>query len=316
MATMQSRWIHPLFKPASTPLGHCAPLIGVSANLAILPRLSLHVGKSRGHFGAVDRPVEKVRRPSFERLTIFVAVVLFSISFTMGAIILRSKNLTLPRIADVQLPGFGSMTFEAGSTALAPRDKEGFLNQISMENRRQMASQIHYVVELMRRSKLPHEDRKRLAAAIVTESARAGYDPLLVTAVINSESTFNRHAISTAGAMGLMQIMPATGRYLSAKLGGAEWSGASKLKDPVYNLRLGIAYLKELEELFEGNLELALVAYNWGPTNVSDALKKGSRFPRSTSLYARKILFDHSRWSADYSRNMNQFRYMNVDLVS
>ena len=129
---------------------------------------------------------------------------------------------------------------------------------------------------------------------------RANVDPLLVAAVIKSESLFRRNAVSNKGARGLMQLMPETARYTETKLQKPLWrqSGSSSHHSD-YNLTLGIAYLKHLEDSFDGNRELALIAYNWGPGNLKNALKNNTHIPESTKIYARKILRTHERWQGE-----------------
>ena len=133
-----------------------------------------------------------------------------------------------------------------------------------------------------------------LAKTIVHESRLANFDPLLLAAIIKEESTFNPNARSIAGAIGLMQIQPTTGRYVSDKINEHPWK-EHKLTDPAYNIRLGIAYFKYLEELF-GDKELALVAYNWGPTKLTRALKMGGSIPSGPQSYAKKILSLQAKW--------------------
>lgn len=136
-------------------------------------------------------------------------------------------------------------------------------------------------------------DVARLASEIVSESWNQQYDPLFVAAVIKSESAFNTFATSHVGAKGLMQIMPDTGKYV------ADISGMPRgsLTDPGYNLKLGIKYLKYLENMFEGNRVLTLIAYNWGPGHLTRTMKGEKRgVPRAVMNYALKILGDHSRW--------------------
>jgi soluble lytic murein transglycosylase-like protein len=160
---------------------------------------------------------------------------------------------------------------------------------------------VRFVSHLIRTYKAPLHEAESLAHAIVSESAKAKYDPIFVAAVIYSESMFRHSAVSHKGAQGLMQIMPETGRYVSARENMA-WGGARSLKDPKTNLRLGIAYLKYLEAMFNGNRERMLIAYNWGPANLNNALKGRGRAPMESVGYARKILSTHRKWKTQFTQ--------------
>jgi len=123
----------------------------------------------------------------------------------------------------------------------------------------------------------------KLSELIVYESKKYGYDPLLLTAVIITESSFNNYARSSKGALGLMQIRPSTGKYLASKV-NVEWNGSSSLYDPETNIILGAYYLNKLFIDF-GDLGLALEAYNHGPSRLKRYLKKGYR----PKLYSQKV---------------------------
>jgi soluble lytic murein transglycosylase len=160
---------------------------------------------------------------------------------------------------------------------------------------------VRFVSRLIHAHKAPRHEAESLAHTIVSESAKAKYDPIFVAAVIYAESMFKHGAVSHKGAQGLMQIMPETGRYVSARE-NISWGGARSLKDPKTNLRLGIAYLKYLDAKFGGNRERVLIAYNWGPANLNNALRRRGRAPMESIDYARKILTTHRKWKSQFTQ--------------
>lgn len=107
---------------------------------------------------------------------------------------------------------------------------------------------------------LPYE------AALRREASKNGLDPYLVAGLSRQESTFQADAVSPKNAVGLMQILPKTGRLLSKQL-RLKYSN-SKLSNPEFNLALGTVYLKGLIQSF-GGLEQALAAYNAGEDRIS-----------------------------------------------
>jgi soluble lytic murein transglycosylase len=92
-------------------------------------------------------------------------------------------------------------------------------------------------------------------------------EPALVLAMIRQESEFDRGAISSAGARGLMQLMPGTAKQVAASL-DLPYSPDRLTRDPAYNVKLGRAYLSKLLGSFDGSVALAFAAYNAGPARV------------------------------------------------
>ena len=148
---------------------------------------------------------------------------------------------------------------------------------------------------------------------IVTAAAEAEVDPFLVLSVIRQESTFNEDAVSRAGALGLMQIMPQTGSKMANKLGMHRFERRS-LFDPDVSIRLGSYFLgDQVRQFTEGptadlGYELGLAAYNAGPVNAQKWLK---RFPyedidafveripfKETRLYVKLVLKNYAIYKA------------------
>jgi soluble lytic murein transglycosylase-like protein len=111
----------------------------------------------------------------------------------------------------------------------------------------------------------------------IKESAtKHGIDPLLVKAIIKAESNFDAKAISTKGAQGLMQLMPATAK---------EFKIADPF-DPMENIAGGTKYLRSLLDNYNGDVELSLAAYNAGPGNVRGSIPN----IYETKTYVSKVL--------------------------
>jgi soluble lytic murein transglycosylase len=165
------------------------------------------------------------------------------------------------------------------------------MDKLPNHSLRAVVGRVHSVI---RKYAPKQQNPSQLAQAIVQESARQGVDPLFVAAVVKTESTFNSSARSHKGAQGLMQIMPATGAWLSQK----HDLPRGKLTDPDHNLRLGISYLKHLERTYHGNRVFALVAYNWGPGHVDSAAGGKRKIPKQCMQYALRIMQDYKRWSS------------------
>ncbi|MEE8166634.1 MAG: lytic transglycosylase domain-containing protein [Myxococcota bacterium] len=137
---------------------------------------------------------------------------------------------------------------------------------------------------------LTEPERVELARTIIQEARARDLDPDLVIAVIEVESACYHLAVSRVGAMGLMQLLPATGEEFAGKL-GIEWMGKDILFDPIINVKLGTAYLRELADRY-GDMSVALAAYNWGPGRIDRRLRRGSKVP---SAYIKQVMRAYER---------------------
>lgn len=129
---------------------------------------------------------------------------------------------------------------------------------------------------------------KAVARQLRDASRTVGLDFELLQALIAAESGFNAAAVSPRGAVGLMQLMPATAQRYGV-VADERRQVADKLADPGVNIRAGTRYLRYLVDLFPGRLELALAAYNAGEGAVQRA---GNRIPNypETQNYVKTVM--------------------------
>jgi soluble lytic murein transglycosylase-like protein len=123
------------------------------------------------------------------------------------------------------------------------------------------------------------KNHKQFASLIDAAASKYSLDPALLHAVIRAESSYNPSAVSSKGAVGLMQLMPETAaRY-----------GVRDRYDPSENIEGGARYLSELIDMFQSDVRLAVAAYNAGEKNV---IKYGNKVPpfQETQAYVARVL--------------------------
>lgn len=119
-------------------------------------------------------------------------------------------------------------------------------------------------------------------------SSKYGVDPFLIASIIQQESNFNPNARSSAGARGLMQLMPGTAKGL----------GVKNSYNPTQNIMGGTKYIAQMLAKFGGDIKKALMAYNAGAGNVSKILKSGANSWKEPKNYVNKVLGNYSRYNS------------------
>jgi soluble lytic murein transglycosylase len=135
-----------------------------------------------------------------------------------------------------------------------------------------------------------------------------GLDPYLVASLIRQESEFNAQALSRANAVGLMQLLPKTGKTVAKQVKLKRYS-ATELFTPAVNLQLGTRYFKDMVDKYNGQFEYALAAYNAGSDRVGDWLGQGTY--RDPQEFVESIPFTETReYVQAILRNANVYRQL------
>ncbi len=155
--------------------------------------------------------------------------------------------------------------------------KESFANTLQQAKE----AQNHADIRPERVAKVYDASEQEVVKMLQFSAKQHGVDPKLAIAVAKNESSFSPNALSSAGAIGVMQLMPDTARGL----------GVKDPYDPRQNIDGGVRYLKQLLESFGGNVEKTVAAYNAGPQAVNSY---GGIPPYAeTQNYVRKVMADY-----------------------
>ena len=132
----------------------------------------------------------------------------------------------------------------------------------------------------------PTYSKQEIHRAITVYAKRYQLDPTLLRAIIEVESNFRQDAISRRGAVGLMQLMPLTAAKLEV----------ANIHDPLQNIQGGAKHLRHLLNLYDGDLRLALAAYNAGVRRVKRHVPR----IRETKVYIQKVLASYQTYQGHY----------------
>ena len=153
----------------------------------------------------------------------------------------------------------------------------------------------------------------RYAAEVNAAAAEFDLEPAYLYAVILAESSFRPDAVSSVGALGLMQVMPETGEWIAGKLDLSDSFTADMLTDPALNVRFGSWYLRYLLNRYDGDKRCASAAYHAGQGTVDAWLADPSMSPdghtlsaigyETTDYYVNKVLSNYEKYLALLSQD-------------
>lgn len=141
--------------------------------------------------------------------------------------------------------------------------------------------------------KISSIDVEKIYSTVDKYSQKYGVDRNLILSIIKQESNFNPNAVSSAGAKGLMQLMDFN----------SDAYGVTNPFDVDQNIEAGVKHIKDYLNMFDGNLEMALMAYNGGPGTMERRGVKSSsdlyKMPQETQNYVPKILENYRAYSSN-----------------
>ena len=147
------------------------------------------------------------------------------------------------------------------------------------------------------RPDISEDEAWSVSDVILEQSAKHNFDPMLVLAMIQVESGFQYAVVSPAGARGIMQLLPDVAKSVLNDIASPHERSLRPfrpevLDDPVVNIKLGVSYLHQLRKSFR-NLQLALIAYNAGPTEIRNRLDNDEEL---SDEYSTAVLNTYQRY--------------------
>ena len=204
-----------------------------------------------------------VHRGDAARTRRLIKQVVFAAGSILATVIVLESRKAATANAAPAVTGNRSM-FEIGTTRKLRDELESAKGELSVARARYERAEkiIQYSTQ--------YGIAAGLAGHVFDASMREGIDPELAFRLVRLESEFNPHAISKVGAIGLTQLMPSTAKMLDKKVVTRE-----QLFNPQTNLRVGFRYLRSLLDMYKGNVNLALLAYNRGEDAVWRDVRAG-----------------------------------------
>lgn len=268
---MSIRSVNNLFPQTSNPTEGATVSVDRAGKAAVFARLLATAGKD-GNYRSVD-PASLTARVEILRLNMMRdALTLDSSAQNSGSSFSASGPENLLRALSVY----------RDTAAAIPQGLSSIITKVSPDTSSEIiVPEGDSLDSVPVATEIPQAFPGSLDEIIGKASKRYNVEPGLIKAVIKAESNFNASAVSPAGARGLMQLMPGTARGL----------GVTDSFNPEQNVMGGTRYLRQMLDRYDGNLDSALAAYNWGPGNVD---RKGDFLPRETRAYLIKVKSHYS----------------------
>ena len=228
------------------------------------------------------------------------------------------EQLGIKRALELRALGFDPTARQEWSFTIKDLDSSGLVTAAAAAHERQWHER---AIAMLGKAKQYDDLNVRYPLAfreMIAQYARMrGLEPAVMMSLIRSESAFNQYARSSAGALGLMQMLPATGR-LTAKRLGLNGYRTQDLFDAEDNIRLGSAYLRDMLDRFNGNLAMAAAAYNAGPHRVEAWRPQSNCIAADvwvdtipfteTRRYVRNVLFATALYQMRLKENIKPLR--------
>lgn len=234
-----------------------------------------------------------------------------TLKFILKTVVLVSIIGGIPSVADAS-KGSNAVRLAHAKELLGARAYKK-----SAAKKSESLSDISEFIERIAKKWLPkkHEKKARsIAAAIIAESDKNGFDPVFVMAVIQNESGFNPEMRGSFTEIGLMQIKPTTAAWLAKKF-KIKYRGEKSLNDPIQNIRLGVAFMASLRDQFESHSQLYISAYNMGARRVRQIVAD-DRMPKDyVQAVMKRYVAIYSAFSQNESDDLDSLTTKALDRV-
>lgn len=222
----------------------------------------------------------------------------------IGLLSLMFQNMTLVEFSTLNMP-----EIDESSRRDQARELLGTFYKGSLAEKFEGEQYLNYLIYKKIESSMGPEWgawAAQITQTLIDECKKRELDPIFVLAIIQTESRFNSRAKGSRGEVGLMQILPRTGEWISKKY-KIPWNGDNTLYDPITNIKVGIAYFSYLRSDFESRAHHYVPAYNMGPKNMRKISRTINSIDSTSQPgkgeYTQKVLKNYSQIYQEIANN-------------